>query len=484
MLWELFKTNSARIFMRLLSALLFLVLVQKAVATSIDWSGGYRIEYNEIDRPTLDGDSNKQRKSYGLNYLYLTPKIVASDGINIVGRFDIFSNEIDSYKNSQLGSLIGGGLSRTGKTNGANIDSQNQEASALRVSQLYLTVNQENAMLVAGRAPLEFGLGMTHNAGLNPFDHWYDTRDLISYRFIIDNVSFMPLFAKVYQEGYAQGLSISDQSFVFEYDNKDNGAQAGMFYQIRNSSSGSNDAGGYIPVIPGAARLDSAWSTKTVNLFFGRAWEAFQFKLEASFLTGDTGLTSSTNESIKFNSYAIAAEALWPAVEQQKWEIAVKFGIASGDNPTTTGVIEAYQMDRNYDVAMLLFNHRMGQRDFLTTNIMHRDPALTVGNSADDEAIGNAMYLAPSAKYLWNDRFDLKTTLIYAQLATNPTTTLDSSKDLGTELDIELIYKPRERVIWSNQIGVLFPGAAWRDGASGFDNKTNFGIATKAAITF
>ncbi len=471
--------------MRLLGCLLLIMTAEKVLATSIDWSGGYRIEYNEVDRPTLGSDEKKSRKAYGLNYLYLNPKIVASDGINIVGRFDIFSNEISSYKNSQLGSLIGGGLHRGGASaNGVNVDSQTQDASIMRVSQLYLTVNQENAVFIAGRAPIDFGLGITHNAGLNPFDHWYDTRDMVAYRFIIDNISFMPLLAKVSQEDFGQGQTTVDQSLVFQYDNKDNGAKAGLFYQIRSSSFGSNDSAPYIPAIPGAASVSSSWSTKTVNLFFGRSWEAFQFKLEASFLTGDTGIVSTANESIKFNAYAIAAEMLMPATEQSKWEFGAKFGTASGDNPTTTGTIEGYQMDKNYDVAMLMFNHRMGQADFLTTNILHRDPTLSVGNSADDEAIGNTIYIAPSAKYQWNDKLDLKTTLIYAQLATKPTISLDTSKDLGTELDIELIYKPRERVIWSNEFGLLLPGAAWKDGASGFDNKTNYGFTTKAAITF
>ena len=469
--------------MRILLGLLSLPLLMSAPAQaiSLDWTGGYRIEYTEIDRPTLA--TEKDRKSYGLNYLYLNPKVMASDGIDIVGRFDVFASDIDGYRNSQMGSLIGGGLSRTGHNNGANVTAESPESSLLRVSQLYMTVKQENAVFVAGRAPVDFGLGITHNAGLGAFDHWYNNEDLVSYRFFVDNVSFMPMIGKVAQKDFGQGVTVTDEAFVLEYDNKDNGAKAGVFYQLRNSSLESNDAPGTL--VNGSPTVGSPWSTKTVNLFFGRSWEAFQFKLEASFLTGDTGLiNTTTSESVKFNAYAVAAEVLFPAQEASKWEWSAKLGVASGDNPSTTGVIEGYQMDRNYDVAMLLFNHRMGQADFLTTKMIHQDPALTVGHSADDEAIGNAMYLAPSLKYQWNEKTDLKTTLVYAQLMVNPTSSVDTSKDLGTELDMELIYKPREKVIWSNQIGVFFPGEAWKDGSSGYDNKMNFGLATKAAITF
>lgn len=460
------------------------MLATKAMAMSIDWTGGYRIEYTEIDRPSL-ADS-KERKAYGLNFLYLNPKIVASDGININSRFDVFGNTHRAYKNSQLGSVFGSGLSSNGNTdNGNNVTSDTADASLMRVSQLYLTVNQEYGNFVAGRAPIEFGLGMTHNAGLGSFDHWYDTKDMVGYRFIVDNISFMPVLARVSQKDFGQGVTMADQIFIFEYDNKEIGAKAGVFHQTRKSSRESNDsltAPSPVTTDPGAV-LDNGWSTQTINLFFGRSWSAFQFKLEASFLTGETGYLIG-GSSVKFNAYAVAAEMLWPQSSDSKWEYSGKFGVASGDDPKTLNTIEGYQMDRNYDVAMLLFNHRMGQRDFLTTGATHPDTTLNVGNSADDESIGNVFYLAPSAKYQWNEKIDIKTTLVWAQLAVQPTNSNDFSKDLGTELDVELIYKPRERVTWSNEIGILLPGKAWKDGDSGLDNKMNFGLATKAAITF
>lgn len=466
--------------MRSLLAVLVVILSQVAHAISIDWTGGYRIEFTDVNSPTLD--ANPDPKTYGLQYLYLNPKIVASDGVNIVGRFDILGSQTPAYKNSQLGSLIGGG--GASPSTSPRVNSQQMESTGVTVSQLYLNVNSEYGSLVAGRAPLEFGLGMTHNAGLGAFDHWYDNRDSVGYKFFVDNISFMPMISKVSQKNYGRGVTVSDETIVFEYKNKDNGAEAGVIQQSRKSSVESNDALSATKPLPIAgATLNSAWSTKTVNLYLGRSWDSFKFKMEASFLTGETGLLVGT-DSLRVNAYAIAAELLFPAIEGSKWEWGGKLGIASGDNPTTTGVYEGYQMDQNYDVAMLMFNHRMGRADFLTTGILHNDTTLSVGNSADDEAIGNAMYIAPSVKYAWNDKLDIKSTIVYAQLVVNPTLSLDTSKDLGTELDIELIYKPRERVIWSNELGVLFPGKAWKDGASNFDNKTNFGFTTKAAITF
>ena len=303
--------------MKKMSSLLIILFSVMSHSMSIDWTGGYRIEYTDIDKPTLADPSGK--KAYGLNYLYLQPKIIGSDGINIISRFDIFGNEIPAYRNSQLGSFWGNGLSRSASSgNGSNVTSQTSDSMGIRVSQLYLNVNQEYGSLVAGRAPIEFGIGITHNSGKNAFDHWLDTKDMVGYKFIVDNVSFMPILAKTYQNDFGLANSISDQIFVLEYDNKDIGAKAGVFHQTRKSSNGSNDVtlAGY----PGSTtNIIGGFKSQTVNVYLERKWVPFEFRLEGSFLTGETGVTVSNGDEIKLNAYAVAVELLFPANET-KWE--------------------------------------------------------------------------------------------------------------------------------------------------------------------
>lgn len=458
-----------------------LLVSQTAAAISIDWTGGYRVEYTSIDRPSLA--NNKQSKNYALNFLYLQPKIVGSDGINIVSRFDIMASELKAYKNSQLGSVIGGGLNDGTGDTGTNATSQNQNSSQIYVSQLYLNVNHEYGSLLVGRAPVEFGLGITHNAGKGAFDHWMDTKEVISYRFVVDNLSFAPMIARVAQDDFGGGV-MNDQIYILDYNNVDAGARAGLFHQTRSAGPAYND---YAPAeLPNGSATVSGLKTQTVNIYLERKWSVFEFKLEASFLTGDTGVVTATTEKIKVDSYAVVTEGLFPAGESD-WEFSGKFGVVSGDNPDTLGTYEGYILDRNYDVGILLFNHRLGSGDILGTSPIHVNDAgssLSTQNSADDEAITNAMFLAPSVKYMWDDKIDLKGTIIYAQLM-NAKKFVDMKKDLGLELDLELVYKPRERVTWSTGMGVLMPGAAWEGGSTNnFDSKTNFGFTTKAAITF
>ncbi len=467
--------------------LLIVLCSLNAYAISIDWSGGYRIEYMSVPNASL-GEPTAS-KDYGLNYLYLQPKIIGSDGINIISRFDIFGSDIPAYKNSQMGSFWGGGLERSGTSgHGSNVTSQNSDSMGVRTSQLYLNVNQEYGALVAGRAPIEFGMGITHNAGRGEFDHWIDTRDMVGYRVIVDNVSFMPILAKSYQADFGLASTVSDQIFVMEYDNKDIGAKAGVFHQTRRSSDTSND-GALAGFLGSTGALMGGFKSQTINVFLERKWTAFEFRLEGSFLTGETGIQHTNGEEIKLNAYAVAAEMLFPANES-KWEYGAKFGVVSGDDPKTS-TYEGYQLDRNYDIALLMFNHRLGKTDILGNSPIHANDAvggnnLSVSNSADDEAIANTMYLAPSFKYSWSEKFDWKNTLVYAQLMTTVDNNfVDFKKDLGLELDTEFIYKPRERVTWSTGIGLLFPGNAWKAGSTNdFDNKFTYGLSTKAAITF
>jgi hypothetical protein len=90
----------------------------------------------------------------------------------------------------------------------------------------------------------------------------------------------MPMLSKVSQKDYGRGVTASDETIIFEYNNKDNGAQAGVIQQTRKSSFESNDALATTNPLPfsGAAKV-GGWNTKTVNLFLGRTWEKFSFNI-------------------------------------------------------------------------------------------------------------------------------------------------------------------------------------------------------------
>jgi len=461
----------------LLSAAVFLtsVVASTASALSIDWKGTYRFEWTQVDRPSLATPYGM--KSYGLNYLSLSPKIIATDGVNIVSKFDVLANQDPAYQSAQFGQLWGQGWPVS--SGQSNVEATNHRYTQLLVSQLYLNVNQEYGALVLGRAPLEFGLGMTHNAGNGMFDHWGDTEDMVGYKFIVDNFFLMPIIGRVYDEDVSQGNTVQDMILHLQYESKESGSLIGIMQQMRKASPGANDVS-----LVGGQTKTGEYSTTTTSFILGREWEKFSFKLEAGFTSGSVGAQNALGEDVKSNGYGIAMELYFPR-KDSKFDWNVRLGMATGDDPNTTNAFEGYRFSRNYDVAMLMFNHRLGQADFLTTDRYKETTTHGVSNSLDDEYISNAIYISPRVTYAWNDRLDLVNTLTYAQLMTNPTVGVtDFKKDLGFEWDIDLVYKPTERIQWVNQLGLLFPGAAFKNGSANLENATTYGFASKAAISF
>lgn len=465
-------------------SLLLISHFQSANGMSLDWSGAYRFEYINIDRPSLADPY--MTKSYGLNFLYLSPKIIASDGINIISRFDVLNSQDPAYQNSQTGQIFGSGLPSTTTTDDSrkNTTTRTQNTSNLVVSQLYLNVEHEYGSLLLGRAPLDFGLGVTYSSGKNPFDHWYNTQDLVAYKFIVGNMFFMPMLGRTYDQDPGQGNTIQDEMLMVQYDNEESGNLIGFVLNKRKASYGVNDAppARYLrSPLTGSVMAD--YSAQRTNFILGKKWDGFSFKLEGAFITADTGVRSSNDSWVAQSGYGLAAELYFPRPEE-KIEWTVKLGMATGDDPSTADY-EGFQFDRNYDVAMLLFNHRLGQRDFLTTDLIKdKSTGRNVSNSLDDEAIGNTWYLSPNLKYRINDKLDWMNSITYAQLWTNPTTSGDVNRELGWEYDASLVYRPREKVTWINEMGLLFPGHGFKDGQTGLGNSTVLGISTKVSISF
>jgi len=477
------------------------LLGQSSSAMSVDWAGVYRFEYTEVDSTSLG--SPHLRKSYLLNHLHLSPKIIAADGVNVVARFDVLPNSY--YPDSQVGQQFGSGSSRssTGYSS-SNTDSSvagnNQKSTNLSVTQLYLNINQEYGAIVVGRAPVQFGLGMTHSAGNGAFDHWYDTRDMLGYKFLIGNLSIMPIIGKVYDASVSQGKDVTDVIWNVEYNNPETESIFGLFHQTRSSSYISNDAP--INRLRGSS-IVGGYNVQDVNVYLARGFESVKFRIEAGFRSGGTGVATTSGDEVRMNGYGVALETDFVSASKTQWSL--KTGIASGDNPNTSN-FEGYMFDRNYDIAFLLFNHPMGASgyDVFQTRIQRNtDPTCTGATATtpcavkendeavDEETVSNLMYFSPRFKHAVNDKWDWTGSLTWAQLQ-NPTvvapasgsTYTDAGRDVGYELDTGFVYKPTERLQWLNELGLFLPGSAFKGGSNSYSNGFTYGFQSKAAISF
>lgn len=466
--------------------------VQSAEAISVDWSGTYRFEYMELDNVKL-GDPGA-RKSYFLNHLSLSPKIIAADGFNVVSKFEILPNQ--AYPDSYLGQPFGAGAWRGDRSNPqpnsgseSSVNSSMQRGYNLQVSQLYLNVNQEFGALLVGRAPLDFGLGIAHNSGSGLFDHWYDLRDMVAYKFFLfeGKLAITPIIGKVYDYSIAAGREASDQIWKIEYDNPDTKSAIGIFYQQRKASKEANDTPAEVLGGTGAT-VTGSYDVQTTNIYLYRGWDKFDFKLEAAFLSGSTGVSRADLEGVKMNGFGVATEMNFLGDPKNLWSL--RTGLATGDNPDTANY-EGFHFDRNYDVAMLLFNHPMGRADIFRTRFQRNTQQCTTPpcaiydneEAADEETISNVFYLSPKYTNAISEKWDWTHTLTWAQLQTAPYVGVDAGKDVGFEYDMGFTYKPNDKVRWVNELGLFFPGSAWK-GDGNYSNNFTYGFTSKAAISF
>ncbi len=466
----------------------------KVFAGDIEWNGVYRIEGNQINNSEMRG-SGKRELAYGLSHLELRPKIVAGDGFTIYGQFDLFNSVAEP--NSQMGQIFGSGVGGPTPTQPAaspatsNALSRTQKAETLEVSQLYLTYNHEYGQLIAGRAPLHFGLGMTYNAGRGLFDHWYDTRDLVGYKFVVGNLYFLPMFGKPSESNIGASDDIDDYMIQVQYENPDTDLELGVFYRLRKGGDqgsdtpilGANEMGGI-----GADNMTGV-NSRTVSIYALKDTQFFRAGLEATFESGENGVKTVGGEKVTWSGFGIAGELEYRP-EASRWKWGLKSGVATGDDPSTDAKFEGFTFNRNYDVALLLFNHALGEEDYFRTRSSLTGTTHDANgnvNRADVEAISNVMYVAPSAKYQISEKWGLQNTLITGWTQTNAIKGQAVSKDIGTEWDVAVNFTPRKGVQWVNEFGLLLPGAMWKGSSTPGvpnDNKPVYGFTTKAAISF
>ncbi|MEK7355649.1 MAG: hypothetical protein AAB250_04330 [Bdellovibrionota bacterium] len=477
-----------------MGVLILLLAGSIANASDITWGGNYRVEAVKITNPELS--SANSNKAYLLHHLVLTPKIQAADGLTIYSRMDVFNNPtwgIDPTTGqvySVAGDVIGGGPNST-TTAGTNANNSNtlartQRASMFALTEFYATWSQEFGQFIVGRAPMQFGLGTAFNAGNGLFDHYIDTRDMVGYKFVIGNFYMLPIMGKVNEGVLGEEDDVNDYMLQMQYDNPETDLSLGFLYQMRVFTFAGNDTpltGGHI----GGATPVKADGGKTTqwSLFMKQNVGNFKVGVEADMLTGDTGLkTAAAGPNVSLNGFGVAAEIDY-APEGGKTTWKIKTGMATGDDPGTSETYEGYIFSRNYDVAMMMFNHPLGQADLLRTGLV-RTTTAAPNSQIDSEGLSNAIYFAPSFQTQWKENFSYGASIAYGILNKEPiSATANTATSLGWELDINLTYKPYERLTWITEAGFLFPGDAWKAGATNnFETKFAYGLVTKAAITF
>jgi hypothetical protein len=294
----------------------------------------------------------------------------------------------------------------------------------------------------------------------------------------------LPIMATVSSASIKTEDRVNDYIFLLNYENQETGLNIGVAYQTRIAPESGNDAplGATTPEkLPfGAAKKIGGWNAQNVNVYVARVYPELNYGVEAGFWSGNTGLEDAAGDDIKIDAFVVAAEIDYRN-KDSKWSYGLKTGYVSGDNNSTSNTFEGYMVNRNYDIAFLLFNHPLGQKDFLVTGLNKKYTSEL--SRIDDETLSNVVYVSPSVKWKWTDFTVLDWRLTYA-LLNQVDSNKNAANDLGVELDFGLSYKPYERVTWLTQFGLFLPGQAFAGGTDNLGTELCYGLNTKIAISF
>ena len=494
-----------KVFFPLLCFAFFFLSSLKEVS-SIVWSGSYRAGGTFIENSKVIEEKNK--KSYITHHFTLKPKIVVQDSVRIYGRFDFFNASSNPfYLNSVFG--YNQGLDRN-EDNLIRVFSQRSlgpTSPLFEVNHLYLVFMQDFGSFIVGRIPLNFGLGLTHNSGENFFDDWLDNRDVLAYKIVTDRFTLMPMVGKI-SEG--EGLDISDdiQNILFhgQYESFNSNLILSVFYEWRRASKRGNDASRHYkiaesPLSPeeifNALSTEDPFILNKFNFYISQKISQHSLKIESAFQWGETGVKfpfpsssesgeqETSSKKIDISGFGLAFEYKWQPKIYPRWNVSFWGGMAQGDDSSTKQNYEFYAFDRNYDVAFLLFNHPLGSQDLLSTEGILRRGENSRTNTVNTESLSNAFYFSPRSRFRffksWSTELCFTAAWLWSSFSHLGETS--NKKELGYEVDVNVLFEPNENLIWKTQIGLLVPGSAFKD-CEGCGSSFSYGVSTKIGVRF
>lgn len=361
-------------------------------ALTIDWTGFARAEAYFGKSP--------EKTAYGAYHLALKPELQIIDGLRVFGRLDLHPKDANYFREAPGFFRSAGGLF-LGKSKSAAAG-LSDSSLFLEVSQFYLSYETEFFRLSIGRAPLDFGLGVTYSAERGPFERWLSLGDQLSLRLEREPFYLQPaLVCQRCREGEGAAFALLQGGWKGAAWNLEG------FYRHHFGGGGS---GGQ----PGGAEV------------FGE-YEGAKWDIQSSF------------------SWLFQEEAAWGWAMEGGMEIPIalsprleaKAGLAS----------EGFSFHPGYDAALLFWNHYFAGGEGAGSG-----QAQTSKIFVEEGRISHGAYFAPRLVFSLLKEGSL-------ELSPNAAARQSfQSKKFDYELGLQADWKIESRLFFGLQGGWLFQG--------------------------
>jgi len=420
----------------------------------------------DLDKQGAPASNNAgNQRLFSTFKLRMKPSLSITDRLTLHAMFDAFMSPYTT-KSQEEGALLGQPATDTNGygPNTTNLPRQlfgDGSSSSGTFSQTSLTSGDGNFLLRAayfeyigdwgifkvGRQPRHWGLGIRYNSGEKPWDKFGDRTDTLSYELGLGNFKVSALYTKIAENAID---SKKDDVTLYEsylhWNDPEKDFDLGFLYTFFRESR----------VFIAMHYLDAYFMKKA------KQWQA---GIEAVLGSGSPGTVSGN----------MAAQVGVASEFEYDWTASLsnflKLGYASGPDIERTGRLTNFAFDRNYDIALLMFNQPLGAISGSTGIDANSDP--------DVNAIFSAYYLNIGGKYQFNDR--IGTSLGWTTAQSPMALASGGDKDYGNEIDGSLWYRFLENLKFKADTGIFFPGKLYK-GAT-LSRATNFAYGGELSAT-
>lgn len=478
---------TAKRFLFVALALFSALSINSASALPIDWTGVFGVDthlLNNVCRTkdnitkygpavapatgltrtnpgtqAIDGDCGATFQTY---IFKLNPSIIVNDGVTLKGEFS--------------SGYLRGGFAGDNATNGQDgtggsyFFTSPAQRSGLNVNQMYMELYADTALIRIGRMARHFGMGITFDAGTDPWDRFFTMYDGIDAEMKIGNFSVTPYYAKIssYDDSGdngrpdgarpAGGWDVRETGIAAKYDNKARDLVVSVLYakrfsEAKNSIYNTNGSDATSDV-----RDLGKTEVTVIEPYVSKRWNKFKVALEGSLQSGDYGTVDGAAGAGKSRLTANAYVAELKYDLNPKWDIGANLGQVSGDK-AGSNKFEGMYLHPNYHIADLMFRY-----NYAAFN--------EGGKSIFDSSITNTQYWKlfvnyKTDKWVWKGAFVMANALETAKAGKRSyhheenymfNGNENQKKDYGYEVDLGFDYRWNPNVVISGYYGYWVVG--------------------------
>lgn len=335
-----------------------------------------------------------------------------------------------------------------------------------RIRRVWLEYNTPYGIFKVGRMPRDWGLGIRLNSGSNVWDHFGDTFDSVLFEAGVENYKFGVFFDKIQEGDIDVGVDDTDNVAGYvQYTDPEMELDAGLMYTFFVES-------------------EANIFMSTVDPYFKKQWGDFYIGWEGVFGFGEIGaahlgcdtghdfhntgnasaISCVSNGSNFINNLFLDLDILQIGTGlelaynvDENLTLYSNAGYASGQDNQNRGRYEVFAFDRNYDIALIMFNHGVGRLDADLGFLNWRSVPYS-------NAVNNAIYVQAGASYDWTDQFNTSVSAVWGYAARAQL--FGQGRNYGVEADFIFGYEFSKNLHAGLDWGILFAGDFYEGGNS------------------